>query len=205
MNKIEIIKLNHSHIVQIQKIWEESLPYNLKSMIGDNIISTYMSFFFNSNKTLGVGLSLDNQLKGFVLFGKDKNITKQLIKNNYFKIIKNFLKCFIKFNFKKILNYLNCTIYLILSTKKEEKLFMSDTELLIICVSKSEQGKKYGSLLINKSIDNFQGYFKNYKGIFVKTLKKDQQNILFYQINNFQHFLDIFGRSYLRFNYEKKI
>ena len=94
---------------------------------------------------------------------------------------------------------------MILALKEEKKLLASDTELLIICISKSEQGKKYGSILLEKSLNDFFEYFNSYNNIFVKTLKKDQQNIFFYQKNNFKIFFEIFGRVYLKFIYKNNI
>ena len=205
MNKIQIIKLDHSYTNQIENIWKESLPHNLKSMIGNEIIHEYLTVFLNSKNTLGVGLSLNNQLKGFVFYGNDKSIIKNVIKKKFYIIIKSFLKTLLKFDLKKILNYINCTFFLILALKEEKKLLASDTELLIICISKSEQGKKYGSILLEKSLNDFFEYFNSYNNIFVKTLKKDQQNIFFYQKNNFKIFFEIFGRVYLKFIYKTNI
>ena len=75
----------------------------------------------------------------------------------------------------------------------------SHIELLIICISPLNQGKKYGSFLIQESIKNHQNYFKNYNGIFVKTLKRDTQNISFYEKNNFNIIDEVFGRVYLKY------
>ena len=55
------------------------------------------------------------------------------------------------------------------------------------------------SILIQESIKNHRSYFKNYNGIFVKTLKKDPQNISFYKKNNFDIFNEVFGRVYLKY------
>ena len=44
-----------------------------------------------------------------------------------------------------------------------------------------------------------RNYFKNYNGIFVKTLKRDTQNISFYEKNNFNIIDEVFGRVYLKF------
>ena len=57
-------------------------------MIGNEIIHEYITVFLNSKNTLGVGLSLNNQLKGFVFYGNDKSIIKNVIKKNlhYHKI-----------------------------------------------------------------------------------------------------------------------
>ena len=51
MNKLKIVKLDHSYSEQIQKIWIKSLPFNLKSMIGENIINDYISFFLKIKLT----------------------------------------------------------------------------------------------------------------------------------------------------------
>ena len=90
-------------------------------------------------------------------------------------------------------------MFIFFSGVKEKKLNLSHVELLIICVCPLYQGQKYGSYLIEKSIKYYLSYFKKYDGLFVKTLKKDQQNILFYKKNNFKIIGEIFGRIYLKY------
>jgi GNAT superfamily N-acetyltransferase len=133
------------------------------------------------------------------MYGNDEVIIKKLIKINIFKIIKSFLTSIVKLEIKKTLNYINCFFFIFFCRKIESKLRFSHIELLIICISPLNQGKKYGSFLIQESIKNHQNYFKNYNGIFVKTLKRDTQNISFYEKNNFNIIDEVFGRVYLKF------
>ena len=201
MNKLKIVKLDHSYSEQIQKIWIKSLPLNLKSMIGKNIIKDYISFFLENKINLGVGLLLEKRLVGFVLFGNDKEIIRKLIKKKISQIIYSFMKSIFFLNLKRFLNFIDCSIYILVSKEKEREIVLLNTELLIICISPSEQGKKYGSFLINKSLENFKEFFSQYNGIIVKTLKKDQQNIAFYKKNNFEKIFEIFGRTYLKYSF----
>ena len=201
MNKLKIVKLDHSYSEQIQKIWIKSLPLNLKSMIGKNIINDYISFFLENKINLGVGLLLEKRLVGFVLFGNDKEIIRKLIKKKISQIIYSFMKSIFFLNLKRFLNFIDCSIYILVSKEKEREIVLLNTELLIICISPSEQGKKYGSFLINKSLENFKEFFSQYNGIIVKTLKKDQQNIAFYKKNNFEKIFEIFGRTYLKYSF----
>ena len=201
MNKLKIVKLDHSYSEQIQKIWIKSLPLNLKSMIGKNIIKDYISFFLENKINLGVGLLLEKRLVGFVLFGNDKEIIRKLIKKKISQIIYSFMKSIFFLNLKRFLNFIDCSIYILVSKEKEREIVLLNTELLIICISPSEQGKKYGSFLINKSLENFKEFFSQYNGIIVKTLKKDQQNIAFYKKNNFEKIFEIYGRTYLKYSF----
>ena len=201
MNKLKIVKLDHSYSEQIQKIWIKSLPFNLKSMIGENIINDYISFFLENKINLGVGLMIEKRLVGFVLFGDDKEIIRKLIKKRLSRIIYSFVKSIFFFNLKKFLNFLDCSIYILVSKKRERKIVLSNTELLIICISSSEQGKNYGSFLIKESLENFKEFFSHYNGIIVKTLKKDQQNIAFYEKNDFEKIFEIYGRTYLKYSF----
>ena len=201
MNKLKIVKLDHSYSEQIQKIWVKSLPFNLKSMIGENIIKDYISLFLENNIHLGVGLLIEKRLVGFVLFGDDKEIIRKLIKKKLSQIIYSFMKSIFFLKLKRFLNFIDCSIYILVSKGREKKFVLLNTELLIICISPSEQGKKYGSFLIKKSLENFKEFFSQYNGIIVKTLKKDQQNIAFYKKNNFEKIFEIFGRTYLKYSF----
>ena len=81
----------------------------------------------------------------------------------------------------------------------EDKLKKENVELLIISIKQSKQGSGLGSFLIKDVLRKNKTYFKNYKNIFVKTLKSTPQNIIFYQKNNFNLLCNSFGRAYLLF------
>ena len=72
------------------------------------------------------------------------------------------------------------------------------TELLIIVINKEFQRKDLGSKLINESLED--SYFKNFKEITVTTLKKDIENINFYEKNNFKKFKEVYGRIFLKYD-----
>ena len=93
------------------------------------------------------------------------------------------MKSIFYLDLKRFINFLDCSIYILVSKKREREIVFLNTELLIICISPSEQGKKYGSFLIKESLKNFKEFFSQFNGIFVKTLKKDLQNIAFYEKN----------------------
>lgn len=106
-NKYEISKLSEKNISSIEIIWRESLPENLKSMIGNNIIKSYLKKFLGDNNSLGIGIFQSNKLLGFILFGNDKDVIKNLIKEDFYLILKSFISSIIFFNVKKIKNFLN--------------------------------------------------------------------------------------------------
>ena len=198
-NKFEIIKLDQNYIQLIEVIWKESLPSNLKSMIGNSIIKSYVTKFLKNRSNLALGVLNSEQLVGFVLFGKDSEIIKNVIKEDFFKIILSFFKSLFLFNFNKILNFLNCIIYILLSKKKENLLSENNTELNIICVNKKNQNKGLGSYLIKQSLKKYYSYFQKFDYIYVKTLKKEINNVKFYEKNNFKFLYEIFGRIYLKY------
>ena len=198
-NKFKIIKLDQNYIQLIEVIWKESLPSNLKSMIGNSIIKSYVTKFLRNRSNLALGVLNSEQLVGFVLFGKDSEIIKNVIKEDFFKIILSFFKSLFLFNFNKILNFLNCIIYILLSKKKENLLSENNTELNIICVNKKNQNKGLGSYLIRLSLKKYYSYFQKFDYIYVKTLKKEINNVKFYEKNNFKFLYEIFGRIYLKY------
>jgi len=198
-NKFKIIKLDQNYIQLIEVIWKESLPSNLKSMIGNSIIKSYVTKFLKNRSNLALGVLNSEQLVGFVLFGKDSEIIKNVIKEDFFKIILSFIKSLFLFNFNKILNFLNCIIYILLSKKKENLLSENNTELNIICVNKKNQNKGLGSYLIKQSLKKYYSYFQKFDYIYVKTLKKEINNVKFYEKNNFKFLYEIFGRIYLKY------
>lgn len=198
-NKFKIIKLDQNYIQLIEVIWKESLPSNLKSMIGNSIIKSYVTKFLKNRSNLALGVLNSEQLVGFVLFGKDSEIIKNVIKEDFFKIILSFFKSLFLFNFNKILNFLNCIIYILLSKKKENLLSENNTELNIICVNKKNQNKGLGSYLIKQSLKKYYSYFQKFDYIYVKTLKKEINNVKFYEKNNFRFLYEIFGRIYLKY------
>ncbi len=199
INKFKIIKLDQNYIQLIEVIWKESLPSNLKSMIGNSIIKSYVTKFLKNRSNLALGVLNSEQLVGFVLFGKDSEIIKNVIKEDFFKIILSFFKSLFLFNFNKILNFLNCIIYILLSKKKENLLSENNTELNIICVNKKNQNKGLGSYLIKQSLKKYYSYFQKFDYIYVKTLKKEINNVKFYEKNNFKFLYEIFGRIYLKY------
>ena len=58
--------LSIAHLDQIADIWTESLPDNLKSIIGKKLVYKYIIEFFRSQKNLGYGIFNSNELIGFV-------------------------------------------------------------------------------------------------------------------------------------------
>ena len=198
-NKYEISKLSEKNISSIEIIWRESLPENLKSMIGNNIIKSYLKKFLGDNNSLGIGIFQSNKLLGFILFGNDKDVIKNLIKEDFYLILKSFISSIIFFNVKKIKNFLNCLFFIFLSKNKEQDIQKDNTELLIICIDKMYQNKGIGSILISESLNKYDIFFKKYKNIFVKTLKKDKNNVFFYKKNKFKYLFEIFGRVYLKY------
>ena len=198
-NKYEIVKLNERNINSIEIIWKESLPENLKSMIGNHLIKSYLKKFLSDKSGLGVGIFQSNKLLGFVLFGNNDKIIRNIIKEDFFLILKIFILSFVFFNFKKINNFINCLIFIFLSKNRETDIKRDNTELLIICIDKQNQNKGLGSILISESVKKYDTYFGSFKSIFVKTLKKDENNVFFYKKNKFKYVFEVFGRIYLKY------
>ena len=71
------------HIDEISNIWIESIPCNIKSIIGKKIIQDYLGKFLKSEENLGIGLFESNKLIGFIFFGKDNEIITQIFKENF--------------------------------------------------------------------------------------------------------------------------
>ena len=196
-NKEYIIKdLSLEHIDRISEIWLNDLPYNFKSIIGNKIIKSYLTKIFESKIILKKGIFKNNWLIGFVFFGKDEIIIKELFIDNIFLIIKSFFKYMILFKFQYLVFYFNVSIFLTLNLFNKKN--SMSTELLIIVIDKEFHRKNLGSKLINTSLED--NYFKNFKEIKVITLKKDIKNINFYEKNNFKQFKEVYGRIFLKYD-----
>ena len=196
-NKEYIIKdLSLEHIDRISEIWLNDLPCNFKSIIGNKIIKSYLAKIFESTIILKKGIFKNNWLIGFVFFGEDEIIIKELFIDNFFLIIKSFFKYMILFKFKYLVFYFNVSIFLTLNLFNKKN--SMSTELLIIVIDKEFHRKNLGSKLINTSLED--NYFKNFKEIKVITLKKDIKNINFYEKNNFKQFKEVYGRIFLKYD-----
>ena len=187
------------HIDEISNIWIESIPCNIKSIIGRKIIKNYVEEFLKINKSPGIGLFKSNELIGFVFFGEDAYIIRKIFKENFVYILSSFFLYFIKFKFKKISSYFDVLIYLILSNFKKRKI-KNFTELLIIAIKKNHQNKGLGSYLLKGSFEKNKDYFKQFESLMVITLKSTPENIKFYEKNNFKIFDKIYGRILLTLN-----
>ena len=196
-NKEYITKdLSLEHIDRISEIWLNDLPCNFKSIIGNKIIKSYLAKIFESTIILKKGIFKNNWLIGFVFFGEDEIIIKELFIDNFFLIIKSFFKYMILFKFKYLVFYFNVSIFLTLNLFNKKN--SMSTELLIIVIDKEFHRKNLGSKLINTSLED--NFFKNFKEIKVITLKKDIKNINFYEKNNFKQFKEVYGRIFLKYD-----
>ena len=194
--KFSLKILSVAHLNEIADIWIDSLPDNLKSIIGKKLVCKYIKEFFRSQKNLGYGIFSSKKLIGFVFFAKDKNITGRIILKNIFSIFLSFFLFMIKFKFSKIFNYFDVLIFLIFLKIKGRKINNS-TELLIISLKKKYQNRGLGTFLLKNSIINNQNYFKKFEKILVMTLKKTPYNIEFYKKSNFKISYSIYGRVFL--------
>jgi|TARA_Y100000294_G_scaffold170118_1_gene182053 GNAT superfamily N-acetyltransferase len=197
--EFSVDNLESSHLNEITNIWIESLPYNIKSIIGKKIIQKYLEKFFKTEGNVGIGLFKSSKLIGFVFFGNDNKIISQIFKENLIYILFSFFLYFIKFKFIRVFYYLDVLIYLILS-KFNKKNYRNTTELLIISIKKNYQNKGFGSYLLKASFEKNKDYLKKFDHLIVMTLKSTPENINFYEKNNFKIFYKIYGRVYLRLN-----
>ena len=108
-------KLNNNHKDKIERIWRNSLPDNLKSIIGLSIIKNYLEVFFKNKQLLGVGIFKSDELIGFVLFGNDNYILKKIIQENLFKILLTFSTNLFTLNIKNLNIYINIFFFMIFS------------------------------------------------------------------------------------------
>ena len=192
-------KIESKHINQISKIWENNLKENLYSILGTKLIKVYLQICLKENN-FGFVLENKKDVCGFVIYGKDNNINKVIIKKYFINIFYKFFLNLICFNFKNFYHFIDVFLYLIASNKKDEKL-KNTCELLIISIEKKYQRKGWGKKLVYKAEKNIYKLEKINK-TFVKTTQKE--NILFYKNLNFKILKKIFNRTYLlkKINYE---
>ena len=201
---LKIILLSKKNIDVIEKIWRKSLSNNLKAIIGSWLIKYYLETFFYQKKNLGIGIVKSNKIVGFILFGNNKKILQKILKEKIILIICSFVSNLIRLKFKKLINYFDVIIFLIIEKIKKKNILQNNIELLIIAVKKDKQNQGLGSFLIKNSILKYKKYFTSYNNIIVKTLSSTPENILFYQKNNFVIKNKIFKRVYLQFKTSKE-
>jgi ribosomal protein S18 acetylase RimI-like enzyme len=195
---LKIIKLNTNYSYSIENIWSKSIPQNVKSIIGKKIVYFYIKEFFKNNRNIGLGLIKKKKLIGFVLFGNDKKILRNVLSKNFLFIIYSFCKSLFLLRVKNISNYFNAFFFLCML--KIIKLPMNrNCELLVIAIHPRYQGVGDGSYLLSKSLKLISKKFFNYKYIYVKTLKKSHANINYYKKNNFKEYKNIYNQVYLRY------
>ena len=198
-SELTVNNLLVDHVEKISDIWIDSIPYNIKSVIGKKIIKRYVEEFLKNDKCQGVGLFKGNELIGFVFFGEDSGIIKKIFKENFFYILSSFSLHLIKLNLKKVLNFFDVLIYLIL-TKFNKSKIKNFTELLVIAIKKNNQNKGFGSNLLKESFKKNKIYFDKFENLTVITLKSTPENIKFYEKNNFKVFSKVYGRVLLSLN-----
>ena len=119
---LSISLLNKKNTDDIYEVWANSLPNNLKTLIGKGLIYNYLDKFFEVDSNLSVGVFDSKKLIGFILFGDDKNIINKVIKKNWKKIIIIFFKNILKLEVKKVARFIDTLIFIILNKKFEEKI-----------------------------------------------------------------------------------
>lgn len=191
--------LDKKNTDDIYEVWANSLPNNLKTLIGKEIIKNYLDKYFEVDNNLSVGVFESKKLIGFILFGNDKEIINKVIKKNWKKIILIFLKNILKLEIKKITRFIDTLVFVILNKKVEEKIKNNNknTELIIVGVKTEYQNKGVGTLLLNKVFKEYKNYFSKFEYIFVKTLPT-VQNLTYYKKSNFLKEAKIVGRIYLK-------
>ena len=196
-NNLKIIKLNKNYINSIEKIWVKSLPLNIKSIISKKIIYFYIKEFFKNKRNFDLGLIKKKKLIGFIFFGNDKKVLRNIISKKIILIICSFFKNFFLLRFINILNFFNSFIFLCYSINTKLPI-NRNYELLVIAIHHKYQRAGAGSYLLSKSLKLINKKFVNCKYIYVKTLKKSISNIHYYKKNNFKEYKNIYNQVYLR-------
>lgn len=194
---LKIIKLNKNFLYSIEKIWSKSLPLNIKSIISEKIIYFYVNEFFKNKRNIGLGLIQKKKFIGFILFGDDRKILRDILSRHSLLIIFSFFKNFFLLKFEYILNFINTFLFLCASVNVKFPI-NKNCELLVIAIHHKHQGLGAGSYLLSKSLKLISKKFLNCKYIYVKTLKKSLSNIVYYKKNNFKEYKNIYNQVYLR-------
>ncbi len=193
--------LKKSNVDEMKKIWLDALPENIKSIIGEFSIKSYLNKFFSNNNNLGLGLFQSNKIEGFVLYGNDDEIVKKIITENFLKILITFFKNLFLLNFIHLKRYFDVLFFMFFSKKIESEIKKKNCELLIIVFKKETQNKGFGSFLLKNSFSNYKDFFLKFEGVFVKTLKNTPENISFYKKNNFIFLREVYKRVYLNIKF----
>lgn len=194
INDYTISEVSKEDIIPIRKIWIISLPNDFFTILGKEFISKiYFKVFFSLNKKKGFKIMKDNEIIGFVLFGRFDDLVKKIIKENFFYLIIYSIKSLF-INYKSIFIIANAIIFKIL-INNYKYLDENKSELLTICIHPNFYGKGFGSKLLNESLTAMRN--ENFVSeIYVKTQLKSPK---FYENCNFKIVKKIFGRIFLVF------
>ena len=180
---------------QISNLWMDSLNNDIFAILGKKIILSYLIFFISNRKNFGFVIENKNKITAFLLYGKDDQIIKKIVFKNFFYILFKPITLLINIEFKKIKIFFDVIIFYVLS-KFRKDLDEINTELLYICVKRNKTGAGLGKKIVKDSFKMKKKFFDN-NMIKVKTLKKTQKNVIFYQNLNFKIKKKFFGRIFL--------
>ena len=164
---------------QISNLWMDSLNNDIFAILGKKIILSYLIFFISNRKNFGFVIENKNKITAFLLYGKDDQIIKKIVFKNFFYILFKPITLLINIEFKKIKIFFDVMIFYVLS-KFIKDLDEINTELLYICVKRNKTGAGLGKKIVKDSFKIKKKFFEN-NMIKVKTLKKTQKNVIFYQ------------------------
>ena len=191
-------KIQKKYLFQITKIWEIGLTDNIYSVLGPIFIKEYLNLILKIKENRGF-IAVDKRKKkviGFVIFGKEEQISSKILKKNLIKIIFKLCGKIFLFKIDDLLKFIDVLFYLVF-LKFNKVDFNKSTELLIIVVEKSYRSKKIGNKLINKSILSLKKENKKLGYINVVTLKRLKRSVNFYKKNKFNIKKKIFNRYHL--------
>ena len=191
--------LKEKNINNIHEVWIDSLPNNVKTLVGKEIIVDYLNKYFEVNNNLSVGIYYQKELIGFNLFGDDQEIMKHVIKKKFFKIVSTFLVNVFKLNIKHAIRFVDTFIFVNLNKKIEKKIRNDNknTELIIAGIKKKYQNKGIGTFFLNKIFLEYKNYFSKFEYVFLKTLPTTQ-NLTYFKKYDFISESKISGRIYLK-------
>lgn len=191
--KFDTLKTNY--IKQISNIWHDGLGENLLSIIGKEILISYLKKFLVIKNNQGFLLKKNNKPIGFVLFGNETKITSYLFKKKFFYIVKSFLKNIFLLRLKNIFAFFSVILFLLRAKKSNQK-YNKSVELLIIVIEEKYQGRGYGQRLVNYALKD-KNYFTKFNKIFVKTVDTTKKKVNFYKKLNFKYKKKISNRIFL--------
>jgi ribosomal protein S18 acetylase RimI-like enzyme len=188
----EIISATSEHLDRIAEIHLKTLPDDFCSLLGYKFLkSIYYPTLMKAEKSIGLCAIKGDDVCGYVFFVNDKQFTKNVFFNQFFKILTISLPKLLSISFIRYV----ISIFILLFYRKSNSIEKNGYELNYIAVAYQYQGNGIGKKLVYKGLTMLASMESEF--CWLKTLKHTPKTIKFYKDMGFKIYDEFLGRVYL--------